>query len=603
MNLLTALVGPLAGPECRRALGRGWLILVRTAAGLAVGTVALTALWYWWISQGIDAGHRPYEELRVALGVIEVMLLTVALVLGPAVLAGSLAGEKERGVLALLLTTRVRSREVVAGRLAGKLAQVGMILLAGLPALVLVGALAGLGPSTLFVTALLPSAVAVGGGGIAAVASTVSRRGRDALLAVYLVDLFLMLTPLIGGFGASPWWDWLGTLNPYSTLAPLVGRDATAPAWASIGFWLAIGLLGGSLASWRLRPSCLAPLDGERVARKSAKRGVVPPVDERRPMLWKELFIERVATLGRFGRWAGLLLILGLGAGSVALAGVYFWNAFYPGSPEWADWSKAQMMRWYGDSGFWVSCLLQWAIGLRAAVSISSERERGTWDALLTSPLDGAEIVRGKLWGSLYAIRWLTLAAFVAWTLTAATGAAPLSGPVTWGIGVLVSGAFIAAVGVRTSLASPTATRAMSLTIGIWLAAYVGVAFLTVVILATGTLLCNSTWILLANFGLAPPVTTFWFPMPMYLAWPLAWNALYLGFTLAIVADTRLRFDRIAGRMTEGKVAVAFEELVYGRPMGPVPLDPDAPPAGLATPARDEPAGDPRFEDRVAGSA
>ena len=67
-------------------------------------------------------------------------------------------------------------------------------------------------------------------------------------------------------------------------------------------------------------------------------------------------------------------------------------------------------------------CLIQWAVGLRAAVSISSERERGTWDALLTSPLDGREIVRGKLWGSLYALRGLILAAFLAWALAAAAG-------------------------------------------------------------------------------------------------------------------------------------------------------------------------------------
>ena len=36
--------------------------------------------------------------------------------------------------------------------------------------------------------------------------------------------------------------------------------------------------------------------------------------------------------------------------------------------------------------------LIQWAVGLRAAVSISSERERGTWDALMTSPLDARAI-------------------------------------------------------------------------------------------------------------------------------------------------------------------------------------------------------------------
>ena len=33
MGQLTLLVGPLAGPECRRALARGWLLVVRALAG------------------------------------------------------------------------------------------------------------------------------------------------------------------------------------------------------------------------------------------------------------------------------------------------------------------------------------------------------------------------------------------------------------------------------------------------------------------------------------------------------------------------------------------------------------------------------------------
>src|SRR5207248_1824364 len=113
--------------------------------------------------------------------IVEGMMLTVALVLGPAVLAGSLAGEKERGVLALLLTTRVSSREIVTGRLAGKLTQVGMILLTGLPAVILLARMADLPAGVILTLLVVPAAVTVGGGGLAAVASALSRRGRDAL--------------------------------------------------------------------------------------------------------------------------------------------------------------------------------------------------------------------------------------------------------------------------------------------------------------------------------------------------------------------------------------------------------------------------------------
>ncbi len=127
------------------------------------------------------------------------ILLTIALVQAPRVLAGSLAGERERGVLQLLLTTAVSAREVVLGRLLGKLSQVGMILLSGVPLLALLAAWNGFGLLQLATLLLLLAAVALGGGGLAVGASVVSRRGRDALLSVYIIILGLFLSPLLAG--------------------------------------------------------------------------------------------------------------------------------------------------------------------------------------------------------------------------------------------------------------------------------------------------------------------------------------------------------------------------------------------------------------------
>jgi ABC-type transport system involved in multi-copper enzyme maturation permease subunit len=606
VNVATLLIGPLAGPECRRALARGWLILVRALAAAALLGVAMLALWAWWINQRIDQFHQPFLEFWIGLRVIEGMLLTIALVLTPAVLAGSLAGDRERGALALLLTTRVTAAEIVAGRLAGKLAQVGTILLAGVPALVMIAALAGFTPLRIGVYLLLPASVAVGAGGLSALASTLSRRGRDALLAVYLIELFLMLVPMLAvqlGVASATDHFLVAAPNPFVCLS--VSREEVGLAFESIGFWLAIGLAGAGLASWRLRPSCLAPTDGERVVTARGGRGFVPPVDEARPMVWKELFVERVVTLGRFGRWLGLGLVVALIGGSLGLSAVIAWDVYRPGDPAWADWARNQLGIWVGGSGTWLCCLIQWAIGLRAAVSISSERERGTWDALLTSPLNGREIVRGKLWGSYFAIRGLVFAALVAWILAAGSGAIPVRDAVRWSAAVLFVGLFMAAVGVRTSLACQTAARAMSLTIGIWLGAFVVVSVAAFIALAVSVLVLNAAWLAAAQLGLAPPPPTFWAPLPMYVAWPLATNSVYLLATLLVVADTRLRFDRIAGRMTEGKLAVAFEELVYGRPEAPVPLEEaEGEPFDelLPTDARPGPAPLPDG-DAVAGSA
>src|SRR5205823_7938790 len=112
-----------------------------------------------------------------------------------------------------------------------------------------------------------------------------------------------------------------------------------------------------------------------------------------------------------------------LGLGSVVLgllAARDFSGRF---DAAWSSWATQKLSIWYGNTAWYLSFLIQWAIGLRAAVAIASERERGTWDALLTSPLEGPEIVRAKLWGSLYALRWLFAAALWAWTLALAFGA------------------------------------------------------------------------------------------------------------------------------------------------------------------------------------
>ena len=52
-------------------------------------------------------------------------------------------------------------------------------------------------------------------------------------------------------------------------------------------------------------------------------------------MLWKELFIERVASLGRFGRWLGALLTLVIGGGSLVLAGMMVYSAFFAPGISW----------------------------------------------------------------------------------------------------------------------------------------------------------------------------------------------------------------------------------------------------------------------------
>ncbi len=150
--------------------------------------------------------------------------------------------------------------------------------------------------------------------------------------------VMLLMSPLLSWVGLPHQVvEWLEWLNPFASMARLVDGDRElAPALATAGIWLALGVAGTAVAAWRLRPSCLGT--GE-VVKKSRRRLWVPAVGEK-PMLWKELYIERVGTLGRFGRWMGALVTLAIGGGSLVLAAIIVVGLVQQQDTELSRWAR-----------------------------------------------------------------------------------------------------------------------------------------------------------------------------------------------------------------------------------------------------------------------
>jgi ABC-type transport system involved in multi-copper enzyme maturation permease subunit len=575
-HLAEILFGPLFLPECTRALSRSWIVVVRCLAAIAASAVALSVIWWWWFSLQVDPSYMPYAALRIGLSAIEIMAVVLALLIAPAVLAGSLAGEKERGTLGLLLTTRVNSWEIVTGRLTGKLVQAGIVLLAGIPLWVLLAALAGLRVPTLLGMIGLPTVLAIGSGSVALAASAVARRGRDALLAVYLAGFLLIPLITTAAANISPGAAALAApINPFHGVNALVWAEDPEPAAWSMLIWAILGSLALGVAAWRLRPSALRLLSGDvRFRRRRRRRWFVPPVDEDRPMLWKELFIERISPLGRVGTWLGVIAVALLIGISTAYAGLLVHRTWNPQTSA-VDWYTDWIGSLIADSAATVGVLIQLSIVLRAAVAISSERERRTWDALLISPMEGREIVIGKLCGSLYALRWLILAGLWAWTLALLCSAMTLKDFLFQLLGIVVIGACMSAIGVRTSLATATSTKSMTLAVGLWMAAVALLSLLAAMLLFTLFLAIQLAWWSYYGFmspsGVPPPLA--WLAISFGDSWRAVQLLLYLALTLAVVIESRYRFDRIAGRMTGGEVEVAVDQFLHGVPMAPVPLN------------------------------
>jgi ABC-type transport system involved in multi-copper enzyme maturation permease subunit len=544
--------GPLAALECRRALVRPWVFWVRGLTTLLAALVLTAVFWYWWFNVRMSVANEgrpdsPSPALRSALLVLETILITTSIVLAPAVLAGTLAGEKTRNTLGLLLACRVSPREIVVGRASGQLSIVAVVLIGALPAAALLSGFLALPLATQVTLVITPAAIAFGGGGLAIAASAVARRGRDALLAVYLLELLLLLMPTFATLLPARVQDFLEMVGPYHGVGTLIDNSDPLPALTTAAIWATLGLAGIAYATWQLRPAFLRDRH-KRLSRRWFGRRTVPPVSNR-PILWKELHIEQLGLLNRFVRWLAILIVGTFSIVSLVLAGLYYWELFAGSERGELDWALSRLQVWMRGSST-ISWLLQWTLGLRAAVAVAAERERGTWDGILLSPLEGRDIVIGKIYGTLYSLRWFVAMVFLAWTAGAVTGALSLREYLTLVADMLFIGMFIVAVGVLFSLNCANATRAMTLTLVTWLGAIPATAIVAFSLTALAGL-----FLLLLGLYWDPPAVLSGASTVLYINWfELGYTTTrllcYSVLAFLISSYCRRYFDRLAGRAT-----------------------------------------------------
>src|SRR5262245_56506714 len=183
------LLGPVFFLELLRG-SRKRLHLVRTIyAVLLLGVIYYVYLLRLeiWNRTGGDVDIQAQSETAFAcfLAYFVIQMLVVA-ILTPVMIAGAIAEDKERRTLEFVLATDLRSREIVLGKLAGRMATMAMFLLAGLPILSLLQLVGGIDPDLLLISLAV---TLVTFGSVAAVSiwhSTMLRRGRDAIVMTYL---------------------------------------------------------------------------------------------------------------------------------------------------------------------------------------------------------------------------------------------------------------------------------------------------------------------------------------------------------------------------------------------------------------------------------
>jgi ABC-type transport system involved in multi-copper enzyme maturation permease subunit len=376
--------------------------------------------------------------------------------------------------------------------------------------------------------------------------SVLARRSRDAIVVSYLAVIayvglsLLSRLLLVSQLGIADFpstespvtvrdvVEWLGAGNPAIAVYHLfnggspggMAPDEVLPALLR-NYAIFHLLAAGICSAWavaRLRAVALRQTYGktQRASLASALR--IRPRVGTSPMVWKEVFVESGYRLSWFG-WIVVAVLVLASLSPTVFIGIEFFNSYWGGSSyhyrdAWdmlAESMNGAQVRFVGTM---VASFLLLSVAVRAAGSISGERERRTLGSLLTTPLDSNSILFGKWLGSMLSVRWALIWLGLIWLL----------GLLTRGLHVLalpgliaawtVYAAFLATLGLwfsticRTTLRAVLSTvfSAVGLAFGHWL---IWACCIPLSISQPGTVR-EFDWLWKIQFGITPPLALAW---------------------------------------------------------------------------------------------
>ena len=468
---LFMLLGPIFTLELVTSVRRLRYYLVRVAYGL----ILLAILWISYIQSplyrttpGELVSHQEMAKFANEFFTVFAMTQLVAVVLlAPAMIAGTIAQERERRTIEYLFASQLTNVEIVLAKFAARLLHVGCELLVGLPILALAMLMGGIAPELLAQTFAVTLASLTAIGALSISLSVWAKRSRDAVTSAYLILLaFLLVPPLAAAMGSQvSWLRWLGDVGMALVEVDPFYVLASAFSGGSVSAWSASLPLLVSYSAFTMVCLAWSVLRVRSVDRKSAGTAarrrrftlrLWRPRMGRFPMLWKEMFAETAAL--RFGMLARIALLLLVAAAIVPAVLMLVDYLFY----ETGDHAARDLLEYTLGVSLAAGLLGLLMVLVRAAGSITSEKERDCWTSLVSTPLSPAQIVWAKIAGSLYGARLLAAPLVVLY------GMAVLVHPgflwlipfmaITWGVLAL----YVAALGVLFSLWCRTSVRAMA---------------------------------------------------------------------------------------------------------------------------------------------
>jgi ABC-type Na+ efflux pump permease subunit len=332
--------------------------------------------------------------------------LVLVLAIIPAITASSLGQEKERGTLFALFGTSLTSRQILLGKLLGRLILLVPLALATLPALVFIATLTGRGLTPLILALAQQAILAFALGAACLLFGIWIRRATDAIVASYLLlgPAYLIIRAFTDSLPGTFWFD------PVDNLSKLLNGGSRFVLVLHLAVWAFLGAGCLHLGWRRLRKVCVE----QRDRRPSRRLWAFRPGVGSDPFRWRECYVIGLAPmpiLRIVPRWLALLAV---GSFSAAVAGMLA-DAVAPGfitdilklDVAWA----AQRLKGKEDvisvcvSGAGLIFVLSadFLVAVRCGTSVAEEKRRNTWDDLLLTAQSFREITTGKMWGVLQA--------------------------------------------------------------------------------------------------------------------------------------------------------------------------------------------------------
>jgi ABC-type transport system involved in multi-copper enzyme maturation permease subunit len=404
---------------------------------------------------GLLGGDSSMKELATrgagAFAFVSFGQVALICVLTPIFMAGAIVQEASPRTWDILLTTPLSNMQIVLGNLFGRLFFILALLLSTLPLFVLTQFFGGVPGESILTSYAIAASSALIVATIAVTLSVTRSGGKRAVLvfyaavvmylfATYAADAYLRQGASTGvGTGATHT-TILTAFNPFLALesalrstsyVPYAASEVpfaplafayTSPAAAFCGQCVAlsvamvlwstirlrvIGTRGPRVSWWRTVFGTGTSRSGTRRSRRVGSN----------PIAWRERMLRASSVGGLFGRW--IFLALGACVGLV-LVGLH-----HQGSIDGPELRIALL----GVVGAEIVVVLLTAVSL-SATAVSREREDGTLDILLTTPIQPGPYLAGKLSGivqfliPMLAVPFLTLGIVSIYVLAGGFGAA-----------------------------------------------------------------------------------------------------------------------------------------------------------------------------------